>query len=60
MDKIYAIDGEGRDLMVLGRMDVETVEGEKGEVVFGAKVDVEVDSEGTARLAFFQGWSSRV
>lgn len=47
--------------MILGRIDVETVEGEKGEVVFGAKVDVELDeADGTARLAFFQGWSSRV
>ncbi|KAF2169882.1 hypothetical protein M409DRAFT_20295 [Zasmidium cellare ATCC 36951] len=57
VDKVYALDESGRDLMVHGRIEAETVEGEKGEVVYGAKVDVE--GEGM-RLGFFQGWSSRV
>lgn len=58
--KIYAVDAEGKDLMVLGNILMETVDGGKHDVVYSAKVDIEVDAHGEARLAFFQGWSSRV
>lgn len=58
--KIYALDAEGKDLMVWGNILMQTVDGEKHDVVYSAKADIEVDARGEARLAFFQGWSSRV
>lgn len=64
--KVYVNDEGGDELMMIGRIRVESLDGDVRDVNFGAQVVIKTDSEaangngqgGSARLKFFQGWSS--
>lgn len=61
VSKIYLNDAEAKDMMVLGRIRMEDLEGNVHDVNFGARVIFGLDETpgiNTPRMKFFQGWSS--
>lgn len=68
--QIYVNDAEGNELMMIGRIRVEVNDDDVRDVNFGAQMVIENGSKGvngndnvnghggSARLKFFQGWSS--
>lgn len=66
--KVYANDAEGNELMMIGRIRVESLDGDVRDVNFGAHIVLEAGPPGfggdvngygdSVRLKFFQGWSS--
>ena len=58
--KLYAHGAEGKELMMLGRIRVNYVNGVDEDADFAARVEIEDDDAGQPKLKFFQGWVTRL